>query len=116
MARRYSFLNRDDTTLKTAGCSRFPEPGSLAGWQALFNKLQNATYIARGPLAFLPSWVPPVDDVPHEPLFLSSTGAREAFDLGVELRKRYRFTKGGDNFTVWSVPRVTVLVHDRNGC
>nr|VWO97995.1 G-protein comlpex beta subunit CpcB [Ganoderma boninense] len=81
--------------------SRFPEPGSFAGWQALFNKLQNATYTAIGPLAFLPSWVPPVDDVPHEPLFLSSTGAKEAFDLGVELRKRYRFTKGGDNFTVW---------------
>ena len=82
---------------------RYPEPGSFGGWQALFTKLQNTTYTARGPLAFLPSWVPPVDDVPHQPLFLSSTGAREAFDLGVDLRKRYRFTKGGDNFTVWCV-------------
>ncbi|KAI0701699.1 phosphoglycerate mutase-like protein [Earliella scabrosa] len=82
--------------------SRYPEPGSFGGWQALFTKLQNATYTARGPLAFLPSWVPPVDDVPHQPLFLSSTGAREAFDLGVDLRKRYRFTRGGDNFTVWA--------------
>ncbi|KAM5532121.1 hypothetical protein V8D89_014214 [Ganoderma adspersum] len=89
--------------------SRFPEPGSFAGWQALFKKLQNATYIARGPLAFLPSWVAPIDDVPHEPLFLSSTGAREAFDLGVELRKRYRFTKGGDNFTVWSAGQQRVV-------
>lgn len=82
---------------------RFPEPGSFAGWQGLFAKLQNATYTANGSLAFSPSWVPPVDDIPHQPLFLSSTGAREAFDLGVELRKRYRFTKGGDNFTVWWV-------------
>ncbi|KAI0746699.1 phosphoglycerate mutase-like protein [Daedaleopsis nitida] len=82
--------------------SRYPEPGSFAGWQALFTKLQNATYTAKGPLAFLPSWVPPVDDIPHQPLFLSSTGSGEAFDLGVELRKRYQLTKGGDNFTVWS--------------
>lgn len=90
---------------------RFPEPGSFAGWQSLFAKLQNATYTAKGPLAFLPSWTPPVDDVPHEPLFLSSTGSREAFDLGVDLRKRYQFTKGGDNFTVWyAVPRLTSRV------
>lgn len=80
---------------------RYPEPGSFAGWQALFTKLQNATYTARGPLAFLPSWVVPVDDAPHQPLYLTSTGAGEAFKLGVDLRKRYRFTPGGDNFTVW---------------
>ncbi|TBU31476.1 phosphoglycerate mutase-like protein [Dichomitus squalens] len=89
--------------------SRYPEPGSFAGWQALFSKLQNATYTARGPLAFLPSWVPPVDDIPHEPFFLSSTGAQEAFQLGVELRKLYRFTKGGDNFTVWSAGQQRVV-------
>ncbi|KAI0360773.1 phosphoglycerate mutase-like protein [Trametes cingulata] len=89
--------------------SRFPEPGSFAGWQALFAKLQNATYAAHGPLAFLPSWVPPVDDIPHQPLFLSATGAREAFDLGVELRKRYRFTPGGNNFTVWAAGQQRVV-------
>ncbi|KAJ3559463.1 hypothetical protein NM688_g332 [Phlebia brevispora] len=82
--------------------SRYPEPSSFVGWQALYNKLQNATYTANGNLAFLPSWVPPVDDLAHEPLFLSATGAREAFQLGTELRKRYNLTKGGENFTVWS--------------
>ncbi|GLB39429.1 putative histidine phosphatase superfamily (branch 2) [Lyophyllum shimeji] len=82
--------------------SRYPEPGSFAGWQNLFAKFQNATYTARGPLAFIPSWTPPVDDVPHQPLFLSATGAGEAFALGVELRKRYGLTKGGGNLTVWS--------------
>ena len=81
--------------------SRFPEPGSFSGWQTLFNKLQNASYTASGPLAFLPSWVPPVDDVPHEPLFLSATGSSEAFQLGAELRMRYNLTRGGSNFTVW---------------
>ncbi|KAI0366019.1 phosphoglycerate mutase-like protein [Pilatotrama ljubarskyi] len=89
--------------------SRFPEPGSFAGWQALFTKLQSATYTAHGPLAFLPSWEPPVDDIPHQPLFLSATGAREAFDLGVELRKRYRFTPGGSNFTVWAAGQQRVV-------
>ncbi|PIL27452.1 hypothetical protein GSI_10601 [Ganoderma sinense ZZ0214-1] len=33
----------------------------------------------------------------------------EAFDLGMELRKRYRFTKGGDNFTVWSAGQQRVV-------
>ncbi|KAI0826714.1 phosphoglycerate mutase-like protein [Trametes gibbosa] len=89
--------------------SRYPEPGSFAGWQTLFEKLQNATYTARGPLAFLPSWVPPVDDVPHQPLYLTSTGAGEAFHLGVDLRKRYRFTPGGDNFTVWAAGQQRVV-------
>ncbi|KAI0777598.1 phosphoglycerate mutase-like protein [Trametes elegans] len=89
--------------------SRFPEPGSYAGWQALFAKLQNASYTARGPLSFLPSWVPPVDDAPHQPLYLSATGAREGFDLGVDLRKRYRFTPGGQNFTVWAAGQQRVV-------
>ncbi|KAJ7096500.1 phosphoglycerate mutase-like protein [Mycena crocata] len=89
--------------------SRYPEPGSFAGWQALFAKFQNTSYTARGPLAFIPSGVPPVDDIPHEPLFLSSTGALEAFSLGVGLRKRYKFTKGGDNITIWSASQQRVL-------
>ncbi len=83
--------------------SRFPEPGSFNGWQNLFYKIHNASFTATGDLAFLPSWTPPVDDVPHEPLFLTSHGASEAFSLGAQLRGRYRLTKGGDNFTVWLV-------------
>ncbi|KAF7311381.1 Phosphoglycerate mutase-like protein [Mycena kentingensis (nom. inval.)] len=82
--------------------ARYPEPGSFAGWQNLFAKLQNAKYTAKGPLAFLPSWRVPVDDVPHQPLYLTAAGALEAFALGVDLRKRYQLTKGGDNITVWS--------------
>ncbi|KAJ3748132.1 phosphoglycerate mutase-like protein [Lentinula detonsa] len=89
--------------------SRYPEPSSFTGWQNLFWKIQNATFIAHGPLSFLPSWVLPVDNVDHEPLFLSSTGAREAFDLGVELRKRYAFTAGGENFTAWSAGEQRVV-------
>ncbi|KAJ7721557.1 phosphoglycerate mutase-like protein [Mycena maculata] len=89
--------------------SRYPEPDDFTGWQQLFAKFQNNSYTAEGPLAFIPSWVPPVDDVPHEPLFLSSTGAREAFSLGVDLRKRYQFTQGGDNITVWSASQQRVL-------
>ncbi|KAJ7217227.1 phosphoglycerate mutase-like protein [Mycena pura] len=89
--------------------SRYPEPGSFTGWQQLFAKFQNSTYTAKGPLAFIPSWVPPVDDIPHEPLFLSSTGALEAFALGVDLRKRYQLTKGGDNITIWSAGQQRVV-------
>lgn len=87
---------------------RFPEPGSFVGWQDLFNKMQNATYNATGDLNFIPSWVPPVDDVPHEPLFLTDHGAADAFHLGMELRGRYNFTPGGGNLTVWYV----LSVHD----
>lgn len=87
----------------TLSLSRYPEPGSFIGWQDLFWKIQNATFIAHGPLAFLPTWNLPVDNVDHQPLFLSSTGAQESFDLGVELRKRYAFTTGGGNFTAWCV-------------
>ncbi|KAJ7685485.1 phosphoglycerate mutase-like protein [Mycena polygramma] len=89
--------------------SRYPEPGSFTGWQDLFKKFQNTSYTATGPLTFIPSWVPPVDDIPHEPLCLSSTGALEAFSLGVDLRKRYKFTRGGENITVWSAAQQRVL-------
>ncbi|KAI0034866.1 phosphoglycerate mutase-like protein [Vararia minispora EC-137] len=89
--------------------SRFPEPGSFGGWKSLFQKIQNATFTARGPLAFLPSWVPPVDDAPHEPLFLTSHGAQEAFELGAQLRQEYGFTHGGKNFTVWAAGQQRVV-------
>ncbi|KAJ4469931.1 histidine phosphatase superfamily [Lentinula edodes] len=89
--------------------SRYPEPGSFVGWQDLFWKIQNATFIAHGPLAFLPTWNLPVDNVDHQPLFLSSTGAQESFDLGVELRKRYAFTTGGGNLTAWSAGEQRVV-------
>ncbi|KAJ7074127.1 phosphoglycerate mutase-like protein [Mycena amicta] len=89
--------------------SRYPEPGSFAGWQQLFAKFQNNTYTAKGPLAFIPSWTLPVDDIPHQPLYLTSTGALEAFALGVDLRKRYKLTKGGDNITIWSAGQQRVV-------
>ncbi|KAL0578349.1 hypothetical protein V5O48_003664 [Marasmius crinis-equi] len=82
--------------------SRYPLSDVFTNWNNLFSKFQNATYKARGPLSFIPSWVPPVDDQGHELSFLSTTGASETFNLGVDLRKRYGFTKGGSNFTVWA--------------
>ncbi|EIN09821.1 phosphoglycerate mutase-like protein [Punctularia strigosozonata HHB-11173 SS5] len=113
---------QDDIPVETpAGCivdqaayivrhgSRYPEPGSFAGWQSLFTTFQNSSYTASGPLAFIPSWTLPVDDQPHEPLFLSSTGAGEAFSLGMELRKRYGLTPGGSNITVWSAGQQRVI-------
>ncbi|KAK7062821.1 hypothetical protein VNI00_000316 [Paramarasmius palmivorus] len=89
--------------------ARYPEPGSFNGWKNLFSKFQNATYTAKGPLSFIPSWELPVDDEPHQPLFLSSTGAGEAFALGVRLRKRYGLTEGGTNFTVWAAGQQRVV-------
>ncbi|KAK1220608.1 hypothetical protein PQX77_016557 [Marasmius sp. AFHP31] len=89
--------------------SRYPEPGSFTGWKNLFSKFQNATYTARGPLSFIPSWIPPVDDESHQITFLSSTGASEAFSLGVKLRNRYGMTKGGGNMTVWAASQQRVV-------
>ncbi|KAI0084804.1 phosphoglycerate mutase-like protein [Irpex rosettiformis] len=89
--------------------ARFPEPGSFNGWIDLFYKFQNTSFTATGDLTFLPTWIPPVDDEPHEPLFLTSHGAAEAFRLGAELRGRYRLTSGGNNFTVWSAGQQRVV-------
>ncbi|KAI0067654.1 phosphoglycerate mutase-like protein [Artomyces pyxidatus] len=89
--------------------ARYPTSGSFAGWQNLFLKIHGANFTATGPLTFLPSWIPPVDDAPNEIDFLSTTGAAEAFNLGSQLRHRYGFTKGGGNLTVWSASEQRVL-------
>ncbi|KAI3613264.1 histidine acid [Moniliophthora roreri] len=89
--------------------ARYPEPGSYIGWKILFSKFQNATYTTKGPLSFIPSWELPIDDEPYQPLYLSSTGAGEAFALGVRLRKRYGLTSGGENFTVWAASQQRVV-------
>ncbi|KAF8588893.1 phosphoglycerate mutase-like protein [Ramaria rubella] len=99
----------DQAAYITRHGSRYPEVGSFAGWATLFSKLQNSTYTAEGPLAFLPSWQPPLDDPTNQASFLSVTGAGEAFALGVNLRKRYGLTKGGENFTVWAASEQRVL-------
>jgi acid phosphatase len=49
----------------------------------------------------MPSWTPAVDVMSNEPLYLTTAGSMEAFNLGVELRQRYGFTPGGENLTVW---------------
>ena len=73
----------DPDVVPNAPCySRFPEPGSYNGWVALWQKFQNATYTAKGPLSFIPSWAFPEDDYSHQTLYLTSTGAGEAFSLG----------------------------------
>lgn len=83
---------------------RYPEPGgSFGGWLSLFTKLQNASYTAKGPLAFLPSWAPAVDNPLNQPLYLTGPGAQESFTLGVDLRNRYGLTPGGEGLTVWYV-------------
>ncbi|KII87239.1 hypothetical protein PLICRDRAFT_177012 [Plicaturopsis crispa FD-325 SS-3] len=91
--------------------SRYPEPGSSASWTTLQQKIHNASFASQptGPLAFLPTWVSPVDDAAHEPLYLSATGAGEGFALGVALRKRYRLTPGGQNFTAWTAGQQRVV-------
>ncbi|KZO96059.1 phosphoglycerate mutase-like protein [Calocera viscosa TUFC12733] len=96
--------------------ARYPEPGSYTGWVTLYNKLQNSStpYNVTGPLAFLKTWVPPVDDPAHMPLYLSGVGALESFQLGVQLRNKYKFTPGGGNLTVWSAAQERVLATAAN--
>ncbi|KIJ52658.1 hypothetical protein M422DRAFT_776265 [Sphaerobolus stellatus SS14] len=89
--------------------SRYPEVASFAGWVSLHSKIQNATFKAKGSLSFLSSWQLPVDDPVNQPSFLSVTGAGEAFALGVDLRKRYGFTKGGEKFTAWAASQQRVV-------
>ncbi|KAF8515380.1 phosphoglycerate mutase-like protein [Hysterangium stoloniferum] len=89
--------------------ARYPEVGSFAGWVTLHSKLQNATYTAEGPLSFLPSWQLSLDDPNNQATFLSVTGGSEAFSLGANLRKRYGFTKGGDDMIVWAASQQRVV-------
>jgi hypothetical protein len=88
--------------------SRYPSTGAYSGWKGLGARLAAKNYTASGPLQFLPSWTPPVDDGANEVEQLSGTGALEAFQLGVQLR-RLGLTPGGQNFTVWSASQQRVV-------
>lgn len=81
--------------------SRYPSNGAYNGWVSLYNKLRNATFTAKGPLEFLPTWSPPLDDPAQQVEMLSGTGTLEAFQLGVQL-KFLKLTKPGTQLTVWA--------------
>ncbi|KAK4699832.1 acid phosphatase, partial [Phenoliferia sp. Uapishka_3] len=88
--------------------ARYPTKGSYAGWVSLQQKIANATFVARGPLRFLPGWKVPVNDAGNETEMLSGEGALEAFRLGFELRQ-LELTPGGEGLTVWSASQQRVV-------
>ncbi|KAI5780071.1 putative histidine acid phosphatase [Geopyxis carbonaria] len=69
--------------------SRYPDPGAWKEWQALYTKLNSASFTARGALSFLPTWSPVLQHPSQDLAQLSLTGYTELATLGALLRFRY---------------------------
>ncbi|KAE9374395.1 phosphoglycerate mutase-like protein [Stipitochalara longipes BDJ] len=89
--------------------SRYPDSGAYAQWTMLYAKIQNATFTATGDMAFLKDWQPVLTNSAVQMSQESSTGYKEAYDLGYQLRTRYpNLYAYGTPFISWAnlYPRV----------
>ncbi|KAH8768667.1 histidine phosphatase superfamily [Hyaloscypha sp. PMI_1271] len=89
--------------------SRYPDAGAYAQWTALYAKIQNATFTATGELAFLQDWQPVLTNSAAQMSQESTTGYKEAYDLGYQVRTRYpKLYAYGTPFISWAnlYPRV----------
>jgi hypothetical protein len=86
--------------------SRYPDSGAYAQWTTLFAKvnfsvdpiwkrmyaynwqIQNATFTAMGEMAFLQDWQPVLTNSVAQLSQESTTGYKEAYDLGYQVRTR----------------------------
>ncbi|KAK0100954.1 hypothetical protein ONS95_013057 [Cadophora gregata] len=83
--------------------SRYPDTGAYAEWTALYNKVQNASFQATGSMAFFHTWKPVLTDPSAQIAQESTTGYKEAHDMGYRLRTRYpNLYSYGDKFIVWA--------------
>ena len=89
--------------------SRHPDPSAYQEWMTLYNKIQNSTFVASGPLSFLANWKTVLTNPSVQLSTESITGYRETFDLATSLRIRYpTFYKPGEPYHVFAndYPRV----------
>ncbi|KAH8682989.1 histidine phosphatase superfamily [Tricladium varicosporioides] len=89
--------------------SRYPDTGAYAEWTALQTKIQAANFTATGSMAFLKDWKPVLTNPSLQIAQESSTGYKEAYDLGYKLRTRYpKLYSYGSPFVSWAnlYPRV----------
>ncbi|KAG9232766.1 histidine phosphatase superfamily [Amylocarpus encephaloides] len=89
--------------------SRYPDRGAYGEWTALYSKIQAANFTANGSLSFLKAWKPALTNPEAQIAQESSTGYKEAYDLGYSLRTRYPdLYEYGSPFMAWAnlYPRV----------
>ncbi|KAH9221119.1 histidine phosphatase superfamily [Leptodontidium sp. 2 PMI_412] len=83
--------------------SRYPDTGAYAEWTALYAKVQAATFQATGSMAFFHTWKPVLTNPAAQIAQESTTGYKEAHDMGYQLRTRYpNLYSYGEPFIVWA--------------
>ncbi|KAL2067899.1 hypothetical protein VTL71DRAFT_15997 [Oculimacula yallundae] len=84
--------------------SRYPDTGAYNEWKAIYDKIQAAgAFQATGSMAFFHTWKPVLTDPTAQIAQLSTTGYKEAHDLGYMIRTRYgHLYSYGQPFVVWS--------------
>lgn len=89
--------------------SRYPDSGAYAQWTTLYAKIQAAAFKATGSMAFLEDWEPVLTNPAAQMSQESTTGYKEAYDLGYQVRTRYpNLYAYGTPFLSWAnlYPRV----------
>ncbi|KXJ87547.1 histidine acid phosphatase [Microdochium bolleyi] len=100
----------DQAAYITRHGSRYPDNGAYNGWVAAHERYQARGYTASGVLSFLHDWEPVLENKAQQIAMENPTGAKEAFDMGYQLRTRYPgFYRTGDEFLVWANNYTRVL-------
>lgn len=90
--------------------SRYPDSGAYAGWVDMQERFSTGNYTPTGVLSFMKDWVTVLTNVDLQISMESPTGAKEAHDMGYQLRTRYpQLYNEGDDFIVWANNYTRVL-------
>ncbi|KAJ4389251.1 hypothetical protein N0V93_006716 [Gnomoniopsis smithogilvyi] len=90
--------------------SRYPDSGAYAGWVDMQERFSSGNYTPTGVLSFMKDWKTVLTNVDLQMSMESPTGAKEAHDMGYQLRTRYpQLYNDGDDFMVWANNYTRVL-------
>lgn len=90
--------------------SRYPDSGAYAGWVDMQERFSSGNYTPTGALSFMKDWKTVLTNVDLQMSMESPTGAKEAHDMGYQLRTRYpQLYNDGDDFMVWANNYTRVL-------
>lgn len=90
--------------------SRYPDSGAYAGWEDMQERFSATDYTPTGVLSFMQGWQAGLSNYDLQISMESPTGAKEAHDLGYQLRTRYpQLYTEGDDFLVWANNYTRVL-------
>ncbi|PSR83363.1 histidine acid phosphatase [Coniella lustricola] len=90
--------------------SRYPDPSAYEGWEDMQERFSASDYTPTGVLSFMKEWQAGLSNYDLQISMESPTGAKEAHDLGYQLRTRYpQLYNEGDDFIVWANNYTRVL-------